>query len=75
MIIPEGFHIRMNLIFWFVDGAEQNGKIVKYWSKMKIMTINILEVKMKGKKCWKCKYWTKYFDSNRYFCKRGYCKN
>ena len=30
---------------------------------------------MKGKKCWKCRYWTKYFNSNQYFCKRGYCKN
>lgn len=44
-------------------------------ARRKTMHISILEVKMKGKKCWKCKYWTKYFDSNRYFCKRGYCKN
>nr|DAZ08425.1 MAG TPA: co-chaperone HscB [Caudoviricetes sp.] len=29
---------------------------------------------MKGKKCWKCKYWTKYFNSNQYFCSRGWCK-
>ena len=29
---------------------------------------------MRGKKCWKCKYWTKYYNSNQYFCKRGYCK-
>ena len=34
-----------------------------------------LEDDMKGKKCWKCKYWTKYYNSNQYFCKRGYCKN
>ena len=30
---------------------------------------------MRGKKCWKCKYWTKYYNSNQYFCKRGYCRN
>lgn len=44
MIIPAEFHIRMNLIFWFVDGAGQNGKIAKYWLKMKIMTIKIYAV-------------------------------
>ena len=34
-----------------------------------------LEDDMRGKKCWKCKYWTKYYNSNQYFCKRGYCRN
>lgn len=22
---------------------------------------------MKGKKCWKCKFWVKYYNSNQYF--------
>lgn len=41
MIIPEGFRITMNRIFLFAEGVERSGKIVRYWSKMKLMTINI----------------------------------
>nr|DAF09744.1 MAG TPA: growth factor-like protein [Caudoviricetes sp.]DAX25726.1 MAG TPA: growth factor-like protein [Caudoviricetes sp.] len=24
-------------------------------------------------KCVKCKYWVRYFNSNKCYCKKGYC--
>lgn len=26
------------------------------------------------KKCLKCKYWVKYYNSNKHYCSRRYCK-
>lgn len=28
---------------------------------------------MINKKCFKCKYYKRYFNSNEYYCSRGYC--
>lgn len=28
---------------------------------------------MNGKRCFNCKFYKKYFNSNEYFCSKGYC--
>lgn len=27
-----------------------------------------------NKQCFKCRYYKKYFNSNEYYCSRGYCR-
>lgn len=32
-----------------------------------------VEKNMVSKKCLNCKFWVKFYNSNKHYCKRGYC--